>query len=106
MRSVLALCLLLVSLPAFAQKPPDDPSFKLRNDGQAPIVELFATPAGRGNWGRSRLNGNAMPPGSVRLIPLPRDGNCIYDLQVVFAGGRTLTRRGTNLCRVTELRAP
>jgi hypothetical protein len=106
MRALLALCLLLVSLPAFAQKPADDPSFRLRNDGQAPIVELFATPSGFANWGRSRLDGHPIEPGATRLIRLPRGANCVYDLEVVFAGGRKLTRRGTNLCHVTELHAP
>ena len=106
MRAWLAFCLVLVSLPAFAGKPPDDPSFRLRNDGRAPIVELFATPAGRPNWGRSRLDGHPIEPGTARLIRLPRDGNCIYDLQAVFAGRRRLTRRGANLCRVTQLHVP
>ncbi len=106
MRALLALCLVLVSLPAFAQKRANDASFELRNDGQAPIVALFATPAGFANWGRSRLAGQPIAPGAGRMIRLPRDGNCIYDLQVVFAGGRRLTRRGTNLCHVTQLRAP
>jgi hypothetical protein len=106
MRALLVLCLLLVSLPAMAQKPADDPSFRLHNDGAAPITELFATPSGRANWGRSRLDGTPIEPRGERLIRLPRDGDCVYDLRVVFAGGHTLTRRGTNLCRVGELHAP
>ena len=91
---------------ALAEKPPDDPSFRLRDDGPAAIVELFATPAGRANWGRSRLDGKPIEPGQTRLIHLPRDGDCVYDLQVVFADGRKLTRRGANLCHVAELHAP
>lgn len=87
-------------------KPADDPSFRLVNRGEVAIAELFATPAGTGNWGRNRLDQGQLAPKEARLFRLPRGGECSYDLRVVFAGGRALERKGANLCRITDLPVP
>ncbi len=89
--------------PATASaKPATDPSFRLINNGASPIAEVFATPGGSGNWGRNRLEGTPLPAGSARLFPLPK-GTCRYDLKVVFADGKSRERRGTDLCKMTDL---
>jgi hypothetical protein len=88
-----------------AGKPADDPSFRLVNRGQQPIAELFATPAGNGNWGKNRLDSGALAPSAAQVFRLPR-GQCVYDLKVVFADRRQMERKGANLCRVTDLPVP
>jgi hypothetical protein len=87
-------------------KPADDPSFRLVNRGQQPIAELFATPAGTGTWGRNRLDQGPLAPQATQVFRLPRGGECVYDLRVVFADRRALERKGANLCRVTDLPVP
>lgn len=87
-------------------KPADDPSFRLVNRAQQPIAELFATPSGTGTWGRNRLEQGPLAPQAAQVFRLPRGGECVYDLRVVFADRRALERKGANLCRVTDLPVP
>jgi hypothetical protein len=87
-------------------KPADDPSFRLFNRAAVPVTEVFATPAGLGNWGQNRLGTGTLAPDNVHRFELPRDGNCIYDLKVVFADKRAKEQKRINLCRVAELPVP
>ncbi len=87
-------------------KPADDPSFRLVNRGQQAVAELFARPAGGGSWGANRLEQGPLTPAGTQLLRLPRGGECVYDLRVVFADRRALERKGANLCRVTDLPVP
>ena len=94
------------AVDAATGKAADDPSFKLFNRAAVPVTEVYATPAGLGNWGQNRLGPDKLPPDNTRLFALPRDGNCIYDLKVVFADKRSMERKRANLCRVAELPVP
>lgn len=100
-----SLCFLALLLPgaAFAQSPAPNPSFNLLNRGSEPIKQFFATPAGRANWGRDRLNGVALAPGGKAAIRLPADGNCIYDLRAAFASGRNEDKRELNVCKTEDV---
>jgi hypothetical protein len=89
--------------PSVSTKGPNDPSFRLINQGKHAITEVFATPAGRSNWGKNRLDQDTLKPEAAHVFVLPKDGNCIYDIKVVFAGGRTRERKGTNLCKLSDL---
>ncbi len=87
-------------------KAPDDPSFRLFNRAAVPLTEVYATPAGAGNWGQNRLAQGGLPPDKTQMFTLPHDGNCIYDLKVVFADKRSIERKRANLCKVAELPVP
>lgn len=87
-------------------KPADDPSFRLLNRGQQPIAAIFARPAGSADWGANRLAQGPLLPQSAEILRLPRGGECVHDLRVVFADRRALERKGANLCRVTDLPVP
>lgn len=100
--SLFAVALLLPGT-ALAQSAAPNPSFNLVNRGSAAIKEFFATPGGRPNWGRDRLDGKGLPPGAKAAVRLPADGNCIYDLRAVFADGRTEDRRGLNTCQADDV---
>ena len=78
----------------------------ISNRAAVPLTEVYATPAGLGNWGQNRLSKEPLPPDNKRLFALPRDGNCIYDLKVVFADKRAKEQKRANLCRVAELPVP
>jgi hypothetical protein len=86
-------------------KATDDPSFRLFNRAAVPVTEVYATPSGAGNWGQNRLSAG-LPPDKTQQFALPRDGNCIYDVRVIFADKRSLERKRANLCKVAELPVP
>ncbi len=89
-------------------KPSDDPSFKLFNRSARPITELRASPSGGGavTAAENRLGTTPLPPDNSRRITLPRDGNCIFEVRVVFADGTAKERHKFNLCKVADLPVP
>ncbi len=103
-RAVLAA--LLLAGPAHAQGGAANPSFNLANRGTQPINELYATPAGVDRWGRDRLGSNSLSPGSSFPVRLPADGNCIYDIRVVYADGQPEERRRVNTCQTETVTFP
>ena len=106
-RLLAALLLPLLSAaaggPAWAQS---NPSFNVANRASSVILELYASPVGVSNWGGNRLTGVAVPPGQRYAIRLPADGNCIYDVRVVYANGQSDERRSVNTCAVDDLSFP
>ena len=97
---VAAFLLVASAWPALAQQ---NPSFYLVNRYSSAINELYATPAGLANWGRDRLGDNTIAPGTNYAVRLPADGNCIYDIRVVYANGQVDERRGLNTCTVDNV---
>ena len=96
----LALIAALLAVASGTPRAQPNASFNLANRTDAPIQEVYATSAGQATWGRNRLDGNAIPPGESRPIRLLANGTCIYDIRVVFAGGRADQRRAVNTCTV------
>jgi hypothetical protein len=94
------------TMDAKTGKYTDDPSFRLFNRAARDLTELYATPSGLGNWGQNRIGSDPLPPDHGRPITLTRDGNCFYDLRVVFADKRTVEKKHANLCKTTDLPAP
>ena len=103
--SLLAVVLSLPVGGAWAQSPgaAPNPSFNLLNRATASVTAFFATPAGRSNWGRDRLDGHAVVAGGKVPVRLAADGNCIYDLRAVFADGRDEVQREVNVCKVDDV---
>lgn len=95
------------SLPVAATgKPADDPSFRLFNRSARDITEFRAAPAGgSGDAGENRLT-QKLPPDKGQLIGFKRDGQCIFDLRVVYADGKAVEKKRVNLCKMTELPVP
>ena len=91
--------------PPSNRQPQNDPSFRIVNRGRIEIAEVYATPAGAGNWGRDRLGEDTIEAGSYRIIQLPA-GQCVYDLRIVFNDGDMMEKRHINLCTVTDLPIP
>ncbi len=89
-----------------AAKPADDPSFRLINRTGRAIAELYVTPAGLGNWGENRLGPGPLATGDARLISVPRQGTCTFDLRVVFADHTAKEKRKADLCAITSLPVP
>ena len=107
MRRVIGLVAMLAALsgPALAQSAPN-PSFNIVNRGTSNVTEVFATPTGQTTWGRDRLGDRVVDPGQTAPVRLPADGQCIYDIRVVFANGQTDERRRVNTCNVDNVIVP
>ncbi|MBV8912718.1 MAG: hypothetical protein JOZ05_06730 [Acetobacteraceae bacterium] len=107
-RWIAALLALAIVGPAAAQQAQQapNPSFNLVNRGNSAINEVYATSAGMATWGRNRLTEGAIRPGQSYPIRLPADGNCIYDIRVVYANGQADERRALNTCNVDNVTFP
>ena len=106
--SALFLMSVFVGLPILASRPVaaqtgGNASFTLVNHASEPIREFFATPGGDANYGRSRLDGKAVPVGGTFAVRLPANGNCLYDMKVVLASGRVEERHGVNVCKDSQV---
>lgn len=99
---VLALAATAFAPPA-AQAENPNPSFNLVNKGDAPVRQIFATPAGNENWGRSRLESREVAPGASYPVRLRADGNCLFDIRVVYGDGRTEDHRRVETCRAVSV---
>jgi hypothetical protein len=106
--ALLAFALLgAAALPAAAAgKAPDDPSIRLVNHDSRAVVEFFASPSGRTNWGQNRLGSSPLAPAAARLIRIAKTGDCLFDLRVVFADHAAKENHHVNLCRITDLPVP
>jgi hypothetical protein len=102
-RLLLILCLLLPSLATAQEK---NPSFNLVNKSQQPIRQLFVTPAGDANWGQNRLTKGPIIAGGQFEVRRKIDGNCIFDIRVVYADGSKEERRMLNTCTTEDVLFP
>jgi hypothetical protein len=100
-RALLVALLGLLAMPAMAQ--PNDPSFRIVNNTTNVINEIYASPSNQQSWGHDRLGSEVVPPGARQIIRLPQDGNCVYDVRIVYQGGGAEERRALNTCTMTDL---
>ena len=100
-RAAALLGLVLAAAPAAAQ----DPSFRLVNGAEVPIVDVRASPGSDPTWGANRLGGAALPPRGTLIVPLP-PGECVVDIRVVYATGQAQERRQVNTCPVRDIVFP
>jgi len=94
-----ALLVLGLSVPALAQTT--DPSFRLNNRSGQTINEVYVSSSNTSNWGRDLLGADVLPSGRTLTIRLP-NGQCMNDIKMVFANGRTLERMRVNTCNITD----
>jgi hypothetical protein len=87
-------------------KEATDPSVRLVNRGQQPIIEFYVAVAGHQDWGANRLEAGPLPAATEKLIRIARTGDCLFDLRVVFADHTAKEKHGTDLCRITDLPVP
>ena len=109
MRLVFAVFATVLASPAVAQNnaaSSTNPSFSVANRSNQAINEVYATPAGVDRWGRDRLGQNSLSPGQTFPVRLPADGNCIYDIRVVYADGKPEERRRLNTCQLESIAFP
>jgi hypothetical protein len=72
----------------------------LTNNTREPIVEIYVSDDGAGNWQADLLGSNFLPSGGSVLIDIDdRNGNCRVDVRTVLDDGSDLVSRGVNVCR-------
>lgn len=94
--------LLCLMTPLLAQAQDKNPSFTLVNKSSQPIRELFVTPAGDVNWGQNRLI-SPVAPGANFAARRKVDGNCVFDLRVIYADNTREDRRTVNTCSAEDI---
>jgi hypothetical protein len=88
-----------LAAPAYAQS--NDPSFRVFNNTPDVVNEVYASPSTERSWGEDRLGAEVIPPGGTYIVRLPLD-ECVYDVRVVYQGGRAEERRSVNTCSITD----
>ncbi len=89
-------------VPPVAAAPRGNPSFWIVNASRRTMRELYASPSSQQTWGPDRFGTGVLGGGDRFAVRLP-EGECIYDVRVVWADGRPEDRRRVNLCDVLEL---
>ncbi len=99
--TLLAMVVVLASPAVRAQE--QNPSFNLVNKSGQAVRELFVTPAGDANWGQNRLTNGTLAPGGSFAVRRRVDGNCVFDVRVVYASGQKEERRAVNTCTMADM---
>lgn len=89
-------------LPAAAQAPSGAVSLRIVNNTASVVNEVYATPSAQRDWGFDRLGTEVIRPGASHVLRLPPDGQCSYDIRVVFQGGAAEERRNLDACATRE----
>jgi hypothetical protein len=91
----LAVVAVAVAQPLLAQEL----VFTISNNGNAALVELYASPKSAGTWGADMLGGAQIASGEAAEIVISgeAEGSCDYDLRMVFDDGSELVN-ASNLC--------
>src|SRR5579871_1467115 len=100
-RLLLAACFALFSAVAHADNP--NPSFYLVNHSDQAINQVYVSPTSATGWGRDQLGDDTIDAGANAPIRLHADGNCLFDLRIVYEDGRSEERRGVNTCTVDSI---
>jgi len=95
------LALLSATAQSFAQAP--NPSFNLVNKTSQPIRELHLSPAGRASFGAKNWLSAPAAPGAKVPVRLPVTGDCIFDIEVVYADATKQQQKGLNVCQTDDV---
>jgi hypothetical protein len=86
---------------AGAQGPAGNPSFNLVNQGRQAMREIYVSSIRQQDWGQQRLT-QPLQPGAYLPVSLPMD-DCVNDVRVVWADGRSEERRRIDTCQMVNL---
>jgi hypothetical protein len=71
----------------------------LTNQSRAPIVEIYVSDDGAGDFHEDRLGAEFLLPGGAAAVRIDdRNGNCLVDIKVVFDSGATHINRRVEAC--------
>jgi hypothetical protein len=97
---VVASLLLLFAGATLAPARGAERHILLTNDTREPIVEVYVSDVGAGNWQGDLLGSDFLLPGKTVLVGIDdRDGSCRVDVKTVLDDGTDLVNRGVDVCR-------
>jgi hypothetical protein len=71
----------------------------LTNNTRQPIVEIYTSDDGGGDWQADLLGTDFLPPGGSVLVDIDDDnGNCRVNLKTVFDDGSDVINLGVRIC--------
>jgi hypothetical protein len=80
-----------------------DPSFRIINNTPDVVNEVYASASHERSWGHDRLGTEIIRPGASHIVRLPADGNCSYDIRIVYQGGTAEERRNLDTCNLVDV---
>jgi hypothetical protein len=86
---------------AGAPGPSGNPSFNLVNQGRQAMREIYVSSIRQQDWGQQRLT-QPLQPGAYLPISLAMD-DCVNDVRIVWADGRSEERRRIDTCQMVNL---
>ncbi len=79
-----------------------NPDFLVVNRSQKVMGQLFVSSADSTSWGADLLPG-VLKPGDRFEVKLPRNGQCVYDIRVIYADAAVEDRTKQNVCTIQEM---
>ncbi|WP_170979338.1 toll/interleukin-1 receptor domain-containing protein [Roseomonas sp. HF4] len=80
------------------------PAARLSNGADATITQLYVGRLEEGIGRQDWLGQAQITPGNAVLLRAPPGQGCLFNIRVVYVGGRTEDRPGVDLCTAAELR--
>ena len=95
-RQLLGLVLLAFAATAAVAQPARREVVLTNHTGHA-MIQFFASSVAAHDWQEDRL-GPVLADGQSRRVVLTRAGPCQFDLKAVLDDGRSIERRGVDVC--------
>ncbi|HEY4031763.1 MAG TPA: hypothetical protein VGM25_15575 [Caulobacteraceae bacterium] len=72
------------------------------NGGKRPIVAVYTSPPGRGDWSDDMLGKGTLKPGQSAMLKLKaKPDGCKVDFSALLDNGDTVTKKDIDLCAAT-----
>lgn len=69
------------------------------NGGARPIVAVYTSPPGRGDWSDDMLGKGTLKPGKTAMLKLKaKPDGCKIDFSALLDNGETVTKKDVDLC--------
>jgi len=91
--------------PAERARATGNPSFNIVNHSGQVIAQAYVSAAVMADWGPDVLGTEVLEPDAHIAIRLP-EGDCSYDIKIVYQNGRNEERRGVNTCDIANVVFP
>jgi hypothetical protein len=74
-------------------------ALQVANGGKRPIVAVYTSPPGRGDWSDDMLGKGTLKPGQSQKLKLKaKPDGCKVDVSALMDNGDTATRKDVDLC--------
>jgi hypothetical protein len=87
-----------------APPPRPRPAARVMNVASETITQVFVARLDEGVGREDWLGQAQLTPGNAVLLRAPAGQGCLFNIRVVYVGGRTEDRPGVDLCAAPELR--